>query len=148
MKKEFWIESMMAFFVCTACICILEGIMGVIFMPDLQLDYGAFFSPPLFGLLSVVFGLITESKKELSVRQVLVRRGIHLALIEGMVFGINYLTGNIFEPVVAVVLALAIAVVFVMVYVVLYVNDSRNAKVFNEKLKEYQSGVRRGEKGR
>lgn len=145
MKKEFWIESMMAFFVCTACICILEGIMGVIFMPDLQLDYGAFFSPPLFGLLSVVFGLITESKKELSVRQVLVRRAIHLALIEGMVFGINYLTGNIFEPVVVVVLALAIAVVFCMVYVVLYVNDSRNAKEFNEKLKEYQSGVRRGE---
>lgn len=80
-------EFMMAFFVCTTCITILEGILGMIFFPEERLPYEAFFSPPLFGFLSVLLGLVTKSKKELSVRQILFRRALHLLLIEGMVFG-------------------------------------------------------------
>lgn len=131
-------ESMMAFFVCTACITILEGTVGMIFFPEQRFGYEAFFSPPVFGFFSILFGLVTRSKKELSVKQILLRRIIHLLLIEGLVLGLNYRAGIIYEPLVFWALALAIAVVFVAVYAVMWINDQRSAALFNEKLKEYQ----------
>ena len=134
-------EMMMAFFVSTACITILEGTMGMFFFPDEKLTYHAFFAPPIMGLCSVLFGFVTWSKKELTIKETLLRRGIHLLLIECLVFGLNYVEGIIFPFKVAIFLILGIAVVFVAVYVVLWVNDSRSAKRFNKKLREYQKKV-------
>ena len=132
-------EMLIAFCVCTACITIMEGILGMLFFPEEKMDYGAFFSPPLFGGLSVLFGIVTWSEKELSVKQVLFRRVLHLLLIEGMVFGLNYIAGVMFSIEVGVVLALGIALVFVSVYAILWINDRRSADLFNRKLKEYQA---------
>lgn len=75
-------------------------------------------------------------------RQVLIRRVIHLLLIEGMFFGLNYLAGVIFPPVVCITLALGIAIVFVMVYVITWMNESKRAADFKQKLKEYQENRR------
>ena len=72
-------------------------------------------------------------------KQVLLRRVLHLVLIEGMVFGLNYISGHTFPAIVSMVLALGIALIFITVYVILWINDQRNAQLFNQKLKEYQS---------
>ncbi len=137
--RENLLDGMMAFFVCTACITMLEGVVGMLFYPEIKLGFEAFFSPPIFAFFSTLFGVVTRSKRELSVREVLIRRGIHLLLIEGLVFGVNYAFGNIYNPLESGILAVAIAVVFVAVYGVLWLNDLRSAAAFNEKLKVYQS---------
>lgn len=144
--KQKIFDMLISFCVCTTCITLLEGIMGVLFFPDVTMDYGAFFSPPLFGAVSVLFGIVTESSKELSIRQVLIRTAIHLLMIEGMVFGLNYLAGVIFPPVVCITLAIGIAVVFVMVYAITWINESKSAADFNQRLKEYQTDKRNLEK--
>lgn len=131
-------RMVMAFFVCTACITLLEGILGMLFFPQVKLGYEAFFSPPLFGLLSVLSGIVNHSGKELSVRQVLARRLLHLFMVEGLVFGFNYAGGAVFEPLYVFSLAVSVALVFLAVYVVLWVNDQRSAVLFNEQLKIYQ----------
>lgn len=136
-----FVEELMAFCVCTACITILQGTLGLIFYPEDRFGYEALLTAPIFGALSVLCGVVTQSKKELSVRQVLFRRLIHLLLIEGMVFGLNYIAGATFSVVASVILALGIAVVFVMVYVILWLDDRRSAADFNERLKEYQATV-------
>ena len=132
------VDDIMAFFVITACITVLEGVLGMVFMPEVKFGYEAFLSPPLFGILSVIFGLVTRSKKELSIKQVICRRALHLLLIEAAVFLLNYWSGNIFEPVAAVSLAMAVFLVFVTVYAVMWMNDKRSAELFNEKLKKFQ----------
>lgn len=137
-KKEA-ADFLTAFFICTTCITFLEGIFGMIFFPDMELRYDAFFSPPLFAFFSVLFGLVTKSKKELSVKQVWLRRGIHLLLIEGLVLGLNYSAGAVFEPVVLFALIISIVVVFAAVYVIMWIYDKRSAAMFNEKLKQFQS---------
>lgn len=138
-NKSILVEEMKAFFVCTTCITILEGILGMLFFPQMKLGYDAFFSPPIFGLFSVLFGFVNYSKKELSVRQVLFRRFIHLLMIEGLVFGLNYASGMIFSPLVGWILAVSIALVFIAVYAALWFMDRRSAMLFNEQLKMYQS---------
>ena len=134
-------EMMMAFFVSTACITILEGIMGMLFFPDEELTYKAFFAPPVMGIFSVLFGFVTWSKRELTIKETLFRRGIHLLLIEMFVFGINYAEGIVFPFKIVISLIIGIAAVFVAVYVVLWINDVRSANRFNKKLKEYQRNV-------
>lgn len=137
--KSRFLEMLMAFCVCTACITILEGVLGVIFFPEEKLSYGAFFSPPLFAGISVLLGVVTWSKKELSVKQILLRRVLHLLLIEGMVLGLNCLSGIVFTALVRAILMLGVAAVFVMVHIILWINDQKSAKLFNQKLKEYQA---------
>lgn len=62
-------------------------------------------------------------------------------MIEGLVFGLNYLSGVVFEPADAVTLALSIAVVFMTVYAVMYINERRSALRFNEELKRFQEEI-------
>lgn len=131
-------DALMAFCVCTTCITLLEGTMGSLFFPDELLDYKAFFAPPVFAVFSVILGLPTKTDKELTVGQVICRRVIHLLLIETMVFGLNYLGGAVFPPLVSAVLVVGIAVVFVAVYVILWLVDKNSAMEFNRKLKEFQ----------
>lgn len=132
-------QFMLVFFIVTACITILSGILGIIFMPDVRFGYEAFLSPPIFGFLSALSGLVTKSARELSVKQMLFREFLQLILIEVMVFGINYVSGTIFEWGVSIALAIGIAVVFVLVYIVLWLNDRRSAMLFNVKLAEFQN---------
>lgn len=46
--------------------------------------------------------------------------------------------GNIFTPMVSVILAVGVAVVFVTVYFVLWLLDRKSAKLFNQQLKQFQ----------
>ena len=139
--KSKLIEELISFCICTTCITILEGVMGVLFFSDVLVDYGAFFSPPIFGALGVLLGVVTISKKELTVKQVLIRRTIHLLLIEIVVFGLNYLVGVTFPPIVGITLAIGIAIVFILVYLICWLDERRCANDFNQMLKSYQEKV-------
>lgn len=132
------IQFMLVFFIVTACITILSGILGMVFMPDVRFGYEAFLSPPIFGFLSALSGVVTKSRKELSVRQMLFREFLQLLLIEAMVFGVNYVFGITFTWELNITLALSIAVIFILVYVILWLNDQRSAMAFNAKLVEFQ----------
>lgn len=139
-NKGGFTRIIMAFFVCTSCITILEGVIGMLFFPQITFRYEAFFSPPLFGLFSTLFGVVNYSRKELSIKQVLIRRFFHLLMIEGLVFGTNYSAGTLlFQPLFVCTLAISIAFIFILVYVVLWLGERQSAMQFNEKLKVYQS---------
>ena len=135
------VEFLMAFFVCSTCISILEGLLGMAFFAEDKFGWEAFFSPPLFGFLSVLLGMVTKSKRELSVKEILFRRALHLLLIELLIFGMNYETGMQFDVLFSVTLAFSVAAVFVAVFVVMWLNDRKSAALFNEKMKEYQGRI-------
>lgn len=131
-------QFMLVFFIVTACVTILSGILGMVFMPDVRFGYEAFLSPPIFGFLSALSGVVTKSRKELSVGQMLFREFLQLLLIEVMVFGVNYVFGTTFTWELNITLALSIAVIFILVYVIMWLNDQRSAVAFNAKLVEFQ----------
>ncbi len=144
--KNLLIEFMMSFFIVTACVTILEGVVGMLFLEDVKFGFEAFLSPPLFGFLTSLLGFITYSSKELTIKQALFRKAIHLSLIEALVFGLNAWVGNFYEPKLVIALILAIAVIYITVNFVLWVNDQKSAEQFNENLRvfqEKQSGNRK-----
>ena len=137
-SKEQLKQLFMSFFVITTCITIAEGILGLLFFPDVKLGYEAFFSPVLFGFFSAIFGLVSYSKKELSIRQTIFRDVIHLLMIEAFVFGLNALNGQFFEFIPAIILAVTIAVIYLIVALVMWINDKKSADKFNANLKKFQ----------
>ncbi len=140
-KNNQFTELFMIFIVVTACITIGEGIIGVIFLPNATISYWAFFSPPIFGILSTILGLVTYSKKEMSVRQAIIRKVIHLILIEMLVFIVNIVAGadKMFSMSLRVALGIAIALIYVSANLILWMNDRRSAIEFNEQLKRFQN---------
>ena len=142
-KKEILTEAMMSFFISTACICILEGVIGLFFFEDAPLHYGAFFSPPLFGLFSAIVGLVLKiyTNYKLSMTQLIIRKLLHLFLIETAVLGLNVLFGKGFTLQLAVVIFISVAFIYVIVNAVMYMNDRRNADQFNRELRDFQENI-------
>lgn len=131
-------DILLVFFVTTACITILEGTLGSILYPAERFGCTAFLSPPLFALLTTSSGLVMLSRKELSVKQVIVRRILQLIWIEAIVFGLNLVAGFRYDLVAIISLALGVAAVFVTVNLMMWLNDRRIASNFNKKLRSMQ----------
>jgi len=136
-------DILLAFFITTACIAILEGTLGTLLFPAQRFGYIAFLSPPLFALLTSSSGFVMLSRKELSIRQVIIRRILQLIWIEAIVFGLNLIVGIRFEPYVIVSLSLGVAAVFVTVNLMMWLNDRRIASDFNKRLHSMQEDALR-----
>lgn len=132
---------LITFCIITTGVTFLEGILGSIYYPEQSLDFTAFFVPPLYGFLTALTGLVTESRRTLSTGETVFRMALQLGLIELIVLGSNYLAGNSYTPVQYVIIALGVAAVFAFVYFMIWLNDRRIAAAFNKRLAELQDSV-------
>lgn len=142
-NRESRMELLITFFTSTTLVCILEGILGSIFYPGMKIDFGAFFSPPLFGFLSVVFGILAEinfgkETREIGVPEIIIRRVLHLLLIIGSVLFLNAVSGRTFTLIQTVIIVISVTVIYLLVYLIIYFNARISARDFNQKLKNYQ----------
>ena len=141
--KTFLIKKvMLGFFVTVTCICVGMAILGMYFEPDKRFGYEGFLFPLFFGFASILPALISYSKREMSVREVMVRRLIQLILCEIIILLIVYLNGGLPNIAVAVSLALTIFIICIAVQLVLWLNDRKTAKTFNEALRKMQQSIR------
>lgn len=141
MERKNRIHSMvMSFFVITACITMMEGVIGKLFLPDAQLGYDAFLMPSVFGFLSALSGGILYSKKELTMGKMAFRMLLQLLLIEAMVLAANLLWEDLkaFTLPMQISLVVGIAVIYAVVHLVMWLNDCRQAEGFNEQLLKFQ----------
>lgn len=136
-------DFLLSFFIITACITILEAVIGSIFMPEEQFGFEAFFTPPLFGFLSALSGVVTFSRHQLSAGAMAARLLLQLTLIEAMVFLVNFFFGSweLFTVPMILTLVFGIALIFNVVYLVMWLNDRRISRLFNERLLEFQKEV-------
>lgn len=130
---------LIAFCVITTGLCIAEGILGSLLLPDGRLPYSAYFVPPVFGALTSLTGLVMESRKVLSVRQIAFRLFLQWLLILGLVFGVNLVIGYRYTPLMAGIVTVEVTVIFLFVYLVMWLNERRIANAFNRELAALQS---------
>lgn len=141
MERENRIHSMiMSFFVITACICIMEGVIGVLFLPEATFGWEAFLMPPAFGVLCALSGVVFYSSKELSMGAMAFRMVLQLVLIELIVLAANFFWGDWenLTVMMKVMLIAVIALIYIIVHVVMWMNDRRHAIGFNEQLLKFQ----------
>ena len=134
---DFLRKNLMRFFIIVTCVSIAIGLIGLIYEPNRQFGYEAYFSPIIFGLIGVLPSIVTYSKKELTIKQMKTRKVLQLIVLEGMVMSFGYVMG-IMKDNMMLSLALAVLVVFIMVHLISWIIDYKEAEKLNEDLKAFQ----------
>ena len=138
--KEWLIHTLRLYTLLVTLITVLMIILGNLLDRDRVFSYDAFFSPLVYALIGTVATMITRSEKELSVRNLIVRKTISLLLIEGVIILIALNADTIPTDKSRVVpgLALGVFAVFVLTHIILYLIDKKEAEKLNADLSRYQ----------
>ena len=134
-------KVMMSFFVSVACICAAMALIGLSYESEARFGYEAFLSPLLFGAAASLPLLVKYSRKELSLKQAIIRNIIHFILLETLLLSMLFAAGLITDVSMAASLGFTIFVIDITVYLVLWISDTRTARAFNKALQEMQKQI-------
>ena len=139
-RKELLIHALRVYTLLVTLITILLIILGKLLDRDRVFSYEAFLSPLLYALIGTAATVVTRSDKELSIRDLIIRKAISLLLIECAIIFIALNADSIPTEKSWVIpgLALGIFVVFVLAHVILYFADRKEAEKLNADLARYQ----------
>lgn len=141
-KKEFAIKLLNMFFIVTTLITIVMGVMGLIWERDRLLTYEVMFSPVIIGFISVLPSIVMYSKKELTLRQLVIRKVLHLFLLEIELIAFSKIMG-IWNKVIGLPFVVSILIVAVLVQVFLWLIGLQRANTITNELKAFQKEYKR-----
>ena len=138
--KELSIRALRLYTLLVTLITVLMIILGNLLDRGRVFSYDALVSPLIYALIGTAATMITRSDRELSVRNLIIRKVISLLLIEGAVIFIALNADTIPTEKSWVIpgLALGVFVVFVLTHVILYFIDRKEAEKLNADLSRYQ----------
>ena len=114
-------------------------ILGLLFDPEASFGYEVFATPLVYGLCGVFPNLVMYSKRELSDKELLIRKAIQLVLVEAVILfvicGSEVISLNL--PVVLGI-ALAVLVIFVGVHGILWLQSAASAREMTNDLHKFQ----------
>ncbi len=138
--KEFIKTLFMSFFIIVTLVNVATYILGITLQPEIQFGYEALLSPLIYGFFGVLPFAIMYSNRELSVRQLLIRKSVQLLLIEVLLLYISF-GGGMFDPSntrLAMPLAGSILIIYVLVNLILWLLDLNTAKSLTNELIDFQ----------
>ncbi|MCM1047227.1 MAG: hypothetical protein NC433_02240 [Clostridiales bacterium] len=141
--KEILYRSLMIYFILVACITAGIAILGSVLDPDASFGYSAFVSPFIFAALGVIPNLLMYSSKELSDKQIILRKIIQFAVIEVEVLGVCIISPIIHteNPEVVIGVIISVLVIFILVHFIIIVNDYFSAKQLTKELMQFQKNI-------
>ena len=140
--KEHLRTQLAGFFISVTLINLAMLILGCWLEPDLKFGYQAFAYPLIYGVIGSLPGLVMFSKKELTMKQTIIREIIQMLLI--VVLIISFMFGrfkNIEYDMIPQIIAVAISVmiIYVLVNVFGWLIDLKTANKMTEDLKKFQA---------
>ncbi len=139
--KEFIIPRIQLFFFLVTMILLAQVVLGISIVPDQVLHYSDFISTFVMAGLCMLPTFVTYSKKELTLKQMIVRQIIQLVLIEGImlivaVVGIE----NSAEKALSVVsILVATAIIYALSILIMWYRQYVESKKLTQLLKKMQN---------
>jgi len=139
--KEHLQTQLAGFFISVTLINAAMFVLGLMLQPDLRFGYEAFAYPLIYGVIGTVPGLVMYSKKELTVKQTLIREFIQMMLIVALIIGFMFGRFNITSVHVPQIIGVSISVmiIYVLVHVFAWLMDLKTANKMTEDLKVFQA---------
>lgn len=135
---EFTKKNLMTFFIIVTCVTVAIAILGANFDKGTTFGYEAFYSPIIIGIIAVLPSFVLYSKKELSLKQMLLRRILHFIVLEMILIGFGYLTKILRDTNVTISFALSVFIIYLFTNFITWIIDSRTANEINVGLKKLQ----------
>ena len=140
--KERIREAAGSYFISVTLINAAMLILGSLLSPQQRFGYEAFLYPLIYGLIGIIPSLIISTDKELSVKQVIIRKTMQMLLI--IVLLLAFMFGD--DPLnrqtifMAAAVSLSVVIIYILVNVIMWMLDVRTAKSMTEDLKRFQQG--------
>lgn len=139
--KEFILSRIQVFFFLVTMILLTQVVLGNIIEPDRVLYYKDFIGTFVMAGLCMLPTIVTCSKKELSLKQMIVRHIIQLVLIEGImltlaVMGIEPSPQKLLS---VVLIAVATAIIYALAILIMWHRQYLESKKLTELLKKIQN---------
>ena len=138
--KRFLVGQLTLFFILSTLITVAVSLIGSTFDPGAHLSYEDLLTPLKYAGLCLLPTLVTWSRRELSLRGLLVRKALMLVLLEGEILAIAFHSPAIDtqRPSVVITLAASVLAIFVLVNLFLWLKDFAKAKRLNRDLCAFQ----------
>ena len=138
--KERIKDILNSFFITVTLINVAMLVLGKLLEPDQVFGYEAFMYPLIYGLIGTIPSVVIRDKKELSVKQELIRKVMNMLLIIvlmlAFMFGGREITSELIAAAVGV--SISIVIIFVLVNLIIWWFDLKTAKDMTEDLLKYQ----------
>ncbi len=82
------------FFIIVTCLNVSTAIFGPMFQAEALFGFSAFYSPLIGATLGTLPSIILYSRKELNLRQTVIRKVLHLLALEIIIIGFTILIGK------------------------------------------------------
>lgn len=136
--KAFLKKCLMDFFIIATCVTAAMAILGASIAPTARFGYEAYFSPLIFGLVSLIPSFVNYSRKELSLKQALIRKVLHFIALEVTLITFSYLTGLITGINEVFSFAVTVFIVYLAVNLISWWLDRKEAGEINKMIKALQ----------
>lgn len=132
--KDFLKRCLLNFLLIQAGITLSVGIIGCITQSEKGLKYYAFFMPFVYAFFCVLPSFLTYSRKELNIKQMIIRKAIQFILIEAVALLISYLSGALINSFMCIAIASSVAVICIAVALIGYFLSKNDADAMTKKL--------------
>lgn len=129
-KKLFW-----SFLMIQAGINIAIGVIGLLSHTSNSLSPAAFFMPFIYAFFCSLVSLVTYSSKELSTRNLVLRKIIQLVLVEAVVLIITYMVEALVSTTMLAAVSVSVFMIFLLINLTDYLLSKAQAEKLTEKLK-------------
>ena len=139
--KELLSKMFRNYFVLVTLINAVIFVAGSIAQPDARFGYSVFVMPLIYALAGILPQAVMYSNRELSIKEVLLRKFIQLLLIEllvnGIILGENVLRAEYTDLLKTI--SVCVVLVYVFANIISWVLDSMSARTLTRELVEYQN---------
>jgi hypothetical protein len=136
--KAFLKRCLLRYFIITTCVTAAIAILGLTLDPSARFGYEGFFSPLIFGFVGLLASFVTYSRKELSFRQTLIRKALHVLVLEAMLIAFGLWAGLLHRFADASLFGLAVFAVYLTVNLINWQLNKKDADEINKMLKSLQ----------
>lgn len=138
--KRFLVKKLILFFMLSTLITAAVALIGTVYDSGARLSYGDLLTPIKYAALCLLPTLATWSRRELSIRALILRKAMVLLLLEAVILFIAFTSPVIDTARTEVVLTLAgsVIAIFALVNLFDWLRDSAEAKKLNRELAAFQ----------
>ncbi len=138
--KRFLINKLILFFMLSTLITVAVALIGSAYDSEARFGYDSMLTPIKYAGLCLLPTLVTWSRRELSLKELLGRKALMLLLLEGVILLMAFTSPAIDTERADVVLTIAgsVLVIFLLANLFLWLRDSAQAKKMNRDLQMFQ----------
>lgn len=142
-RKKFMMHIVSIYFTLVTLITLATFVLGSCFEPEASFGYEAFATPLLYGACGLIPTIIMYTNRELTIKEIVVRKIAQLIFIEIMIlFLAFYRTENTkAEMEDMITMGISVLIIYILVHIIDWIQNCMFAKKMTEQLMELQGKV-------